>query len=53
MGNALRIFLGTRNHDRRSKQMLPFKTGAFSAAIQACLPVLPVVFAHYDFLGKH
>jgi lysophosphatidate acyltransferase len=39
---------GTRNHSAGT--MLPFKRGAFVAAVAAGLPILPVVFSHYDFL---
>ena len=30
--------------------MLPFKHGAFAAAVANQVPVLPVVISHYDFL---
>ena len=31
--------------------MLPFKKGAFHVALNAEVPVLPVVVSEYDFLG--
>ena len=40
---------GTRHHDSNVLDMLPFKLGAFTSAIQAQIPILPVVFSHYDF----
>ena len=40
---------GTRHHDSKVLDMLPFKLGAFTSAIQAQIPILPVVFSHYDF----
>lgn len=30
--------------------MLPFKKGAFAAAIEGQIPILPIVISHYDFL---
>ena len=41
---------GTRSHDREKRTMLPFKKGAFAAAVAAKLPILPIVISHYDFL---
>lgn len=38
---------GTRHHDRHKASLLPFKKGAFVAAIQAQVPIIPVVFSHY------
>ncbi|XP_064648981.1 1-acyl-sn-glycerol-3-phosphate acyltransferase alpha-like [Lineus longissimus] len=41
---------GTRNHDGN---MLPFKKGAFHLAIQAQIPIIPVVISTYDtFMNK-
>ncbi|KAK3087207.1 hypothetical protein FSP39_003101 [Pinctada imbricata] len=41
---------GTRNHDG---SMLPFKKGAFHLAIEAQVPIFPVVFSTYsDFYSK-
>ncbi|XP_025112854.1 1-acyl-sn-glycerol-3-phosphate acyltransferase alpha-like isoform X2 [Pomacea canaliculata] len=41
---------GTRNHDGG---VLPFKKGAFHLAVQAQVPVIPVVFSSYnDFYNK-
>ncbi|XP_074653967.1 1-acyl-sn-glycerol-3-phosphate acyltransferase alpha-like [Tubulanus polymorphus] len=41
---------GTRNNDGA---MLPFKKGAFHLAVQAQIPVMPVVFSSYSgFLSK-
>uniref|UniRef100_A0A4W3JUP0 1-acyl-sn-glycerol-3-phosphate acyltransferase n=1 Tax=Callorhinchus milii TaxID=7868 RepID=A0A4W3JUP0_CALMI len=41
---------GTRNHDGK---MLPFKRGAFHLAVQAQVPIIPVVFSSYnDFYNK-
>ncbi|XP_043575661.1 1-acyl-sn-glycerol-3-phosphate acyltransferase beta [Chiloscyllium plagiosum] len=41
---------GTRNHDGN---MLPFKRGAFHLAIQAQVPIIPVVFSSYnDFYNR-
>ena len=34
------------------KGMLPFKKGAFHMAIDAGLPILPVVISEYDFLDR-
>eukprot|EP00095_Tigriopus_kingsejongensis_P008039 maker-scaffold201_size263271-snap-gene-0.9 protein:Tk08039 transcript:maker-scaffold201_size263271-snap-gene-0.9-mRNA-1 annotation:"1-acyl-sn-glycerol-3-phosphate acyltransferase alpha-like" len=46
---------GTRNHQPGVKDLLPFRSGAFLAAIQAQVPILPVLISHYDFLDtrKH
>ena len=38
---------GTRHHSTKTKEMLPFKKGAFAAAIGSKMPVLPVVISHY------
>ena len=38
---------GTRHHSTKAKEMLPFKKGAFAAAIGSQMPVLPVVISHY------
>ena len=38
---------GTRHHSATEKELLPFKSGAFSAAIAAQMPVLPIVISHY------
>lgn len=38
---------GTRHHDRHTPSLLPFKKGAFVAAIEAQVPIIPVVFSHY------
>ncbi|MBN3314757.1 PLCA acyltransferase, partial [Atractosteus spatula] len=41
---------GTRNHDG---SMLPFKRGAFHLAVQAQVPIVPVVMSSYkDFYDK-
>ncbi|KAG2468834.1 CO4 protein, partial [Polypterus senegalus] len=41
---------GTRNHDG---SMLPFKRGAFHLAVQAQVPIVPVVMSSYkDFYNK-
>ncbi|KAL4219089.1 1-acyl-sn-glycerol-3-phosphate acyltransferase alpha [Mactra antiquata] len=41
---------GTRNHDG---SMMPFKKGAFHLAVQAQIPVVPVVFSSYsEFYNK-
>ncbi len=41
-----------RHHRRGQPSLLPFKTGAFAAAISAGVPILPVVFSHYHFLDS-
>ena len=38
---------GTRHHSTKAREMLPFKKGAFAAAIASQMPVLPVVVSHY------
>ena len=38
---------GTRHHSTKEREMLPFKKGAFAAAIGSQMPVLPVVISHY------
>jgi lysophosphatidate acyltransferase len=40
---------GTRNHHPTELDLLPFKLGAFGAAIEAQVPIQPIVFSHYDF----
>ena len=40
---------GTRHHHPDQLDMLPFKLGAFNAAIQGEIPVQPIVFSHYNF----
>ncbi|XP_078501976.1 1-acyl-sn-glycerol-3-phosphate acyltransferase alpha [Lissotriton helveticus] len=41
---------GTRNHDG---SMLPFKRGAFHLAVQAQVPIIPIVMSSYrDFYSK-
>ena len=40
---------GTRYHTPGKLDMLPFRFGAFNAAIFAKLPIQPVVYSHYDF----
>ncbi|XP_067662381.1 1-acyl-sn-glycerol-3-phosphate acyltransferase alpha-like [Haliotis asinina] len=51
--NNVKVFIfpeGTRNH---SGSILPFKKGAFYLAVQAQVPVVPVVFSSYsDFYSK-
>lgn len=41
---------GTRNHTPGQRELLAFRRGAFAAAIQAQVPILPVVISHYHFL---
>jgi len=41
---------GTRHHSTKAREMLPFKKGAFAAAIGSQMPVLPVVISHYKIL---
>jgi len=41
---------GTRHHSTKAREMLPFKKGAFAAAIASQMPVLPVVVSHYKIL---
>jgi len=41
---------GTRHHDTKSKSLLPFKKGAFIAAVKANVPIVPVVFSPYTNL---
>jgi len=41
---------GTRHHSTKEREMLPFKKGAFAAAIGSQMPVLPVVISHYKIL---
>ena len=49
-GTKLIIFPeGTRNGSKGLK-LLPFKKGAFHVALDAKLPILPVVISEYDFL---
>lgn len=43
---------GTRYHHPTQKIIKPFKKGGFVTAINAQLPILPVVFSHFDFIGK-
>ncbi len=43
---------GTRCHDPVIKDMRQFKIGAFKAAIEAQVPIQPVVFSHYNFFDK-
>lgn len=42
---------GTRHHDVKSRSLLPFKKGAFIAAVKANVPVVPVVFSPYTNLN--
>eukprot|EP00090_Calanus_glacialis_P032509 TRINITY_DN53863_c0_g1_i1.p1 TRINITY_DN53863_c0_g1~~TRINITY_DN53863_c0_g1_i1.p1 ORF type:complete len:266 (+),score=74.11 TRINITY_DN53863_c0_g1_i1:71-868(+) len=49
-GTKLIVFPeGTRNGSKGLK-LLPFKKGAFHVALDAKLPILPVVISEYDFL---
>ncbi|CAH0405877.1 unnamed protein product [Chilo suppressalis] len=41
---------GTRNKDYN--KMLPFKKGAFTMAVVAQVPIIPVVFSPYYFINK-
>ncbi|TRY80042.1 hypothetical protein TCAL_09799, partial [Tigriopus californicus] len=41
---------GTRNHTPGQRDLLAFRRGAFAAAIQAQVPILPVVISHYESL---
>ena len=41
---------GTRHHVPGEKELLPFKKGAFSAALVGKIPILPIVIQHYFFL---
>ncbi|XP_038209095.1 1-acyl-sn-glycerol-3-phosphate acyltransferase alpha-like [Zerene cesonia] len=53
MNRKTKIWLfpeGTRNKDYT--KLLPFKKGAFSMAIAAQKPVIPVVFSPYYFINK-
>jgi len=43
---------GTRHHDPKIPDMLPFKLGAFTSAIHAQIPIQPIVFSHYDFYNS-
>lgn len=50
VNDRLRVFIypeGTRNHEHG---LLPFKRGAFSTAIQAQVPIVPMVVAPYYFM---
>ena len=51
-GTKLIVFPeGTRNGSKGLK-LLPFKKGAFHVALDAKLPILPVVISEYDFLDN-
>lgn len=51
-GTSLYIFPeGTRNH-KNSRELLPFKKGAFHLAFDSGLPILPVAISSYDFLDR-
>jgi len=51
-GTKLIVFPeGTRNGSKGHK-LLPFKKGAFHVALDAMLPILPVVISEYDFLDS-
>lgn len=41
---------GTRN--RTGEKLLPFKRGAFRIAIEAQIPIIPVVFSPYYFIDS-
>ena len=50
--NELKLVIfpeGTRYHDPEVLDMLPFKLGGFTSAIQTQIPIQPIVFSHYDF----
>jgi 1-acyl-sn-glycerol-3-phosphate acyltransferase len=48
-GKSLFLFPeGTRNH---AGGMMAFKKGAFHVALDAKMPILPIVVSEYDFLG--
>lgn len=52
INDRLRVFFypeGTRNHGHG---MLPFKKGAFTTAIQAQVPIIPMVIAPYYFMDS-
>jgi len=52
-GTKLIIFPeGTRNSSKGLK-LLPFKKGAFHVALDAKLPILPVVISEYEFLDTN
>jgi len=51
-GTKLIVFPeGTRNSSKGLK-LLPFKKGAFHVALDANLPILPIVISEYDFLDN-
>ena len=41
-----------RSADSEDKYMLPFKKGAFHMAVDAGLPILPVIISEYDFIDS-
>jgi len=43
---------GTRHHNPEKLDMLPFRLGAFNAALSAKIPIQPVVYSHYDFYDR-
>lgn len=50
VNDRLRVFIypeGTRNHEHG---LLPFKRGAFTTAIQAQVPIVPIVIGPYYFM---